>query len=326
MTSIHIWREILRSGIRKGHHGYLWILKILLPVSFFTFLLEYSGWLHHLDFFLTPLMKGLSLPATAAIPLVLGMLTGIYGAVAAMTVLPLTGDQMTLVAIFLLISHNLVQEGIVQDSSGGHLLKSILFRLLASILTVMVCAEIMGIETAPAVAGTVPSDLSGAPFSRAFGSWTGDMARLCAMIYLIIMTIMILIQAMKTFRLDLTLIRRLKPLLRMMGLDESVGLLWLTAALFGITYGAAVIVDEAKESRISPREMTRLHLSIGVNHAMIEDPALFLPLGIGAIWLWLPRFVTAIVAVWILNLWYILKRRARPISLRPRSEQRPGIN
>ena len=35
---------------------------------------------------------------------------------------------------------------------------------------------------------------------------------------------------------------------------------------------------------------------------MIEDPLLFLPLGIGAFWLWVPRLVAAVAAVYFYNL------------------------
>jgi hypothetical protein len=42
-------------------------------------------------------------------------------------------------------------------------------------------------------------------------------------------------------------------------------------------------------------------VSIGINHSMVEDPLLFLPLGIGIFWLYVPRFVAAMVAVRIYN-------------------------
>jgi hypothetical protein len=63
-------------------------------------------------------MGAIHLPAMAALPLLAGLLTGIYGAIAAMSVLPFTVDQMTLMAVFLLIAHSLIQEGLVQRQSG----------------------------------------------------------------------------------------------------------------------------------------------------------------------------------------------------------------
>jgi len=60
----------------------------------------------------------LNLPSIATLPLVVEMLSGIYTGIAAMIVLPLTNNQMTLIAVFLMISHNLVQEEIIQAKSG----------------------------------------------------------------------------------------------------------------------------------------------------------------------------------------------------------------
>ena len=76
--------------------------------------------------------------------------------------------------------------------------------------------------------------------------------------------------------------------------------MWLTAATFGLTYGAAVIVEEAKEGNLSKDELERLHLSMGINHSMIEDPALFLSLGLSIFWMCVPRVAAAIIAVQLL--------------------------
>ncbi|MEE8430262.1 MAG: nucleoside recognition domain-containing protein, partial [Candidatus Desulfatibia sp.] len=110
MKDIHHQLErSLKVGIKKGWSGFVWMLKILIPISFLTALLEYSGWLYKIDFLLRPGMNLLDLPPVAALPLIVGMLTGIYGCIAAMAMLPLTIVQMTLIANFVLISHNLIQ-------------------------------------------------------------------------------------------------------------------------------------------------------------------------------------------------------------------------
>lgn len=41
--------------------------------------------------------------------------------------------------------------------------------------------------------------------------------------------------------------------------------------------------------------------------SMVEDPALFLSLGLGAFWLCIPRFITAIIAVHLFDLYYKIK-------------------
>ena len=135
------FRQSLTSGLAKGWSGFVWMLKILLPISLLTSLLAWSNWINSLDFLLEPVMGVVGLPPMAAIPLIAGLLTGIYGGIAAMASLTLTVDQMTLLAIFLLISHNLIQEGVIQSKSGLPFIKATLVRLVASIFTVIVVSS-----------------------------------------------------------------------------------------------------------------------------------------------------------------------------------------
>jgi len=294
-------KDCLLSGINKGWSGFVWMLKILIPISFLTVLLDYSGWIYSVDFFLKPAMSLLHLPTMAALPLIAGMLTGIYGGIASMVVLPLTQDQMTLIAVFLLISHGLIQEGIIQAKSGGNFLKATLFRLTASIVTIMIIARFFKSgSTTLATAG--PSHSALQPFTAILKNWSLSTLYLGVKILVIIMVIMVFLDIMKSFNLIDRMVKTLTPLLKLMGLDRRVGMLWLTAAVFGILYGGAVIVEEAKEKHFSKEELERLHISIGINHAVFEDPALFLSLGLSPFWLWIPRLTTAIVAVHLYNL------------------------
>jgi len=116
------------------------------------------------------------------------------------------------------------------------------------------------------------------------------------------MIIMVFLDIMKSFKLIDRMVKTLTPLLKLMGLGRRVGMLWLTAAVFGILYGGAVIVEETKEKHFSREEIESLHISIGINHAVFEDPALFLSLGLNPFWLWIPRLVTAMIAVHLYNL------------------------
>ncbi len=297
------------SGVRKGWSGLLWLLKILVPVSFATALLVHFGIIYQLDFVLAPVMNFLMLPSEAALPIIIGLFTGIYGAVASLAVLPLPVEQMTLVAIFLLISHNIIQESIVQGKSGLNVFAAAFFRIFVSIVTTYVCGKIMG-ATVPQMAGTAASVLEHTqqPFSAMLLEWGVDISKLAVQIFCIIMPLMIVLETAKVFNLIQYITRLAAPVLAVMGLSRNTGMLWLTASLFGLAYGSAVLVEETKTSQFTKEELTRLHLSIGPNHAMIEDPALFLPLGIPALWLWVPRLAAAICIAYTFNALSMLRR------------------
>ena len=121
--------------------------------------------------------------------------------------------------------------------------------------------------------------------------------------------VMTLIEAMKEFNLIDVFVKLFAPVLRMMGLHRRAGVLWLTGVLFGLAYGGAVIVEESANLGLSPEELEKLQLSIGINHSMIEDPLLFLPLGVNPFWLWVPRLAAAVATVYLISVWFNVKRR-----------------
>jgi hypothetical protein len=132
---------------------------------------------------------------------------------------------------------------------------------------------------------------------------------LSAKIFVIIICILTLLEILKTLDLITPMVRALSPLLKIMGLDKKVGFLWLTAVIFGVAYGGAVIVEEVKAGHLTKEELEELHLSIGINHALVEDPSLFLSLGLSPFWLWVPRIIVAILAEQLLTLWRVFRRR-----------------
>jgi spore maturation protein SpmB len=285
------------------------MVKILVPISLFTALLKWTGWLDTMDFIIQPVMSLLGLPAMAALPLVSGLLTGVYGGIAAMAVLPFTREQMTLMAVFILISHNMIQEGVIQSKSGINPVKATLFRLAASAVTVMVMSHFMdgGSQEAQELASAAAS--TSEPFLFMLRNWAVETSRLVFKIFFIIMALLTVMEVLKTLGWMDRIVLLFSPVLRLLGLSTKVGILWITAVVFGLAYGAAVIVEEAKKGDMTKEELEELQLSIGINHSMVEDPTLFLALGLSAFWLWVPRLVTAILVVHVLRLWRLLRGR-----------------
>jgi hypothetical protein len=316
-------RYSLKGGFKKGWEGFVWMAKIIIPVSFLTALLEYSGLLYQLNWVLEPVMDVLNLPPAASLPLVVGMLTGIYTAIAAMVVLPLTVEEMTLVAVFIMISHNLIQEGIIQAKSGLGAIKATLVRLTASVVTVIIAAQFLK--------GDVQADAASAgalwiakPFLAVIKAWFLATLLLFIKIFVIIIAIMIVMEIMRNYRWIDSIVKVLRPFMRVLGLQEKVGMMWLTAAVFGLSYGAAVIVSDARNGSFTQTELEGLHISIGINHAIIEDPALFLSLGLNPFWLWVPRFIAAIIAVHMFALWQAIRHgRDSAQAIKPEEQGKP---
>ena len=302
-------QEGARNGLKRGWAAFLWMIKIILPISFLTAVLAWTGWLANLDFLLAPLMGFMGLPSMAALPILIGGLTGIYGGIAAMAVLPFTMAEMTLLANFLLICHNLIQEGVVQAKSGLNPVKATLFRISAAVTTVWVMTFFIPTDPfSSAQAGAVAA--SAQTFDAMACEWAVSMLNLCVKVFFIIMAILTLLEIAKSMGWVMPVVRALSPALKLLGLSEKVGILWMTAVVFGLAYGGAVIVEEARQGHISKEELEELQLSIGINHSMVEDPLLFMAFGIGAFWLWVPRLITAMAATRMLTLWVSWRKKS----------------
>ena len=300
-------KRLLLAGAKRGWSSFIWICKIVIPVSLLVTLLQWTGWLSQIDFLLIPLMKSINLPPEAAIPIISGMLVNLYAAIAAMAALPFTLDQMTLIALFTLICHNLIAEGVIQHKSGINVIKATLVRFIAATLVVIIISQFVG-DTSQSV--TIPGALTvSTSLPEVLKAWVIDTVVLLLKILGIVMGIMIMLEFSESMRWTEYLLKLFRPLMKILGLSERSTLLWVTSVAFGLMYGGAVIVDETRKGVLTREELERLHISIGINHAMVEDPALFLVLGLNPFWLWVPKLIMAIIAVQTYQALQYLKKK-----------------
>jgi hypothetical protein len=295
------------AGVKKGWRTFIWICKIVIPISLFITLLQWTGWLSQLDFLLNPLMNLLNLPPQAALPIITGLLTYLYAVIAIITVIPFTVEQMTLIAVFNLIAHNLIMEGIVQHKSGFHVFKASLSRIAAATITVLIISQFMG-DTSQSVA--IPVHLtSSTPILEVLRTWVIDAIFLLLRIFGIVFFIMVLQECLISLGWLDYIPRLFRHVINIMGLSRRTTLIWLAANIFGLFYGGAVIMEEVKRESLTRDELERLHISIGINHSMTEDPSIFAVLGLPPFWLWIPRLVMAIIAVQSYRLIKLLRNK-----------------
>jgi len=63
----------LWAGAKKGQGSFVWICKIIIPVSFLVTLVKWGGLLNQVDALLNPLMGLINLPGEAALPILTGV-------------------------------------------------------------------------------------------------------------------------------------------------------------------------------------------------------------------------------------------------------------
>jgi spore maturation protein SpmB len=290
-------RAIL-AGSRRGL-GTAWFLtRIMLPLSAAVAVLQWTGGLAWLGRVLAPAMGLFGLPGEAAVALVSGCLIGVYGAIAAAASIPLSAVQVTVLALMVLTAHNLIVESTVQGRSGTSGVRMAALRIAGAAVLGALLWQVLrhGAQgAAVAQAGAAAADAGLAGFAS---SWASGAARLLLKIYVIVLSLTVGTELMRAYGVFEALSRSLKPVMRFLALADNVALLWLTATILGLAFGAGLIIDESREpGRFRPGELEDLHVSIAISHSLLEDTLLFLAIGAQLSWILLPRPIAAAVVV-----------------------------
>ena len=294
-------------GVKKGWSSFVWICKITIPISLLVTLLHWTGWLDKLDVVMGPLMSLINLPPAAALPILSGIFLTPYATIAAMAVLPFTIEQMTLISIFVLICHSLIMEGIIQHKSGLNAIKATLFRIIIASLTVFIASQFFG-DTSQSV--VIPAELSvHTPLLEVMKNWAVETIILLLKILGIVMFILIALEVLNSVGWLEKSLKFFRPLMRVCGLPDRGAMMFVAGIVFGLVLASAVIMDEAKKGLMTKEELECSHISIGLNHSIIEEPVVFSLLGINILWLIIPKLLASIITVQAYRGYLYLKKK-----------------
>lgn len=138
-------RRDLRLGVVSGLQTFWDLAKVMIPAYGATLALEKLGVIGWLAGAARPVMQALGLPGDAAVPLVVGYVLNIYAAVGSMQALDLSARQITVLAVAILIGHNLVVEGAVLHKAGMNGLAFGALRIVAGLAAAAVANLLIGV-------------------------------------------------------------------------------------------------------------------------------------------------------------------------------------
>jgi len=286
-----------RRGVPKGLKSALWLLAIMVPVTFAVMLLDFSGLLKLIAAVFEPLLGLVGLPGEMAVSIISAVFLNLYTSIAAMGSVPLTDKQVAIIALVVLISHNFPVELVVQKKAGTAAWKMLLLRLGMSVVGAAGLYLLMPDDPTTA-APRASAVATSAAFTDHLGAWAEGSAWLIGKVVVLILALMVLHQFLLEFGIAKILARAFYPLLWLLGLPRSTTVLWIIANTLGLAYGAAVIVEEAESGRLSKEDAQYLNRHVGVCHSLLEDTLLYVAIGVPALWITVPRVVLAAVAVW----------------------------
>ena len=132
-------------GLKAGVGTFWHLARFMIPAYGMALVLEELGVIEVLARAAAPVMSLLGLPGEAAVPLVVGWVLNIYAAVGAMEALSLSATQITVLAVAMLIGHNLLVEGAVLYRAGMNGLAFGFLRALAGLAAAAVANLLMGV-------------------------------------------------------------------------------------------------------------------------------------------------------------------------------------
>lgn len=121
----------------------------------------------------------------------------------------------------------------------------------------------------------------------------------------ILIPVMILLQIIEELGIASPLSKMLGRVTRLFSMSDEAAMPLLVGIVFGITYGAGVIIDASSSGKLTKQECFVLAVFLSICHALVEDTLLFASLGASGWILVLGRLVLAILLTFAVVKWQI---------------------
>lgn len=117
----------------------------------------------------------------------------------------------------------------------------------------------------------------------------------------IIFPLMILMEMARDAQLLDRFSEKVSPVLKVFGMSGEASLPLLVGGVFGLAYGAGVIIESARSGKITWRDLFLVNVFLSLCHSVIEDTALFIALGADPVVILGGRLVLAVVITYLVS-------------------------
>jgi hypothetical protein len=130
-------------------------------------------------------------------------------------------------------------------------------------------------------------------------AWQGAL-RLSLVVFVILVPLMLILEFMRQTRALGWLTERVHPIAGRIGFQKEALVPLLAGFLFGISYGAGVLIPEARSRTISKQQVFLVAVFLALCHAVVEDTLLFMAVGANGLFLLGSRFLLAIAVTFLM--------------------------
>lgn len=300
-----MWLHSLKEGLLVGLRTTWSLGKIIFPVTLIVAFLQHTPILPWVIKLITPLMSLVGLSGDAAIPLVIGNFLNLYAAIGAILTLDLTVKEVFIIAVMLSFSHNMLVESSVATRVGVKLWIAVVVRVGLALISGVVINLVWHGGEQIAKYGMIQPDqksITGLFDISVNALQTAGMGVL--QLAIIVIPLMVVIQILKDLKWLSVFSKWMAPVTRALGMKENTSTTLAAGLLFGLAYGAGVMIQAVKEDGVSKKDATLAFIFLAGCHAVVEDTLIFVPLGIPVLPLLLIRLAMAVlVTVIVATFW-----------------------
>lgn len=299
MTSATYWRKALITVVSETTTIYLELLKVMLPALIVVKCLQELGAVEVIGGWMSPLMLALGLPVALGVvwatTLLTNLMTGMVVFFEVSQGLTLSVEQVTVLAVLMIIGHSLPVEGAVAKRAGVPWWVTIALRVGGGIV---LAALVHGVyswfdlyqQPASVIwqATDIPDTLPG---------WVLSQVKSLAMIFIVILILVSSLKLLRKLGIERLLHMALVPVLRMLGIGKSAANVTVIGVALGLSYGAGLLIRDVDKGVMSRRDSFLALCFLGLFHSIIEDTLLLMTLGASLSGILLARTVFAIAVI-----------------------------
>lgn len=280
-----------------------WLLvRIMVPVAIVTEILSRLGVIKALAPVLEPVMSLMGLAPELGLVWLTGMLVGIWGALPLIFSLvdpaTLTTADVTILSSLLLFAHGLPSEQKIIQQAGPGMIATTVLRIAGALLYGMILHQVLeftGWLQAPVAPAWVPLGTT-----ASWGEFAWGLGETMVTMLLVLLALTWALEAMKAIGLLKLVMSALSPVLRLAGIRGEAGHLTAVGLFLGISYGAGLLIREARTGLVPPRQIFLSCVFMGFAHSVIEDTLLMIAIGADVHGVLTGRVIFAIVATALL--------------------------
>ncbi|GIN95217.1 putative membrane protein YvoD [Siminovitchia terrae] len=294
-----MYKTSVKQGAINGVKT-IWTLgKVIFPVTLFVVVLQHTPILPWVIRLIEPIMGIFGLSGDAAIPLVLGNFLNLYAGIAGIMSLDLTVKEVFIIAVMMSFSHNLFIESSVAMKVGVPFWLILTVRIGLAVISAITINLLWNGGQEMAQYGMISvqeEQVTGVVSVITLALKKAFLGVL--QLTVIVMPLMVGIQLLKDYKWLDVFSRWVAPFTRMLGMKENTSTTMASGLVFGLAYGAGVMIQAVKEDGVSKRDVTLAFIFLVACHAVVEDTLIFVPLGISVWPLLIIRLLTAIILTW----------------------------